>query len=89
MNAPIPLRDYVVGGLVEEVTVNALLAFGEPMLSDTAATGDVMSYRAWIRLRHGGRAFSHWTYSTPQEAAAGLLRKLEGRAEVPPWERSA
>lgn len=89
MSKPIPMREYVVGGLVDEATVNALLRFGEPMLSDTAATGDAMPYRAWIRLRAGGRAFSHWTYATPQEAAAGLLRKLEGRAEAAPWERSA
>ena len=74
----ISLRDYVVGGLVAVGTVNALLAFGEPMLSENPLATTHREYRAWIRLRGGGRTFDHPWHSTPQFAATALLEKLRG-----------
>jgi hypothetical protein len=80
VSAPIPLRDYVVSGLVDVETVNALLAFGEPMLTESIAdgarcVGTHRHFRAWIRLRSGGRTFAFWQ-PTPQFAATALLAKL-------------
>jgi len=82
----IPLRDYATSGLVDVETVNALLAFGEPMVTETTDEEPVYGigiktyrqYRAWIRLRSGGRMFGHPWHSTPQFAATALLEKLEG-----------
>ena len=81
------MRDYVVPGLVAAETVNALLAFGEPMVTETVVTlvyvgspsGTRREYRAWIRLRSGGRTFGHPWHSTPQFAATALLQKLTRR----------
>jgi hypothetical protein len=81
---PIPLREYVVSGMVSADTVNQLLAFGEPMLTETVVEehvygigfNQVREYRAWIRLRNGGRTFGHLWHSTPQFAATALLEKL-------------
>jgi hypothetical protein len=69
----------VVSGLIEEATVNALLAFGEPMITETPPEyGSDRHFRAWIRLRSGGRTLG-WEYSTPQFAADALLWKLRAR----------
>ena len=77
MSDPIPARDYVVSGLIAEGTVNALLALGEPMVTETPAEyGSDRQFRAWIRLRAGGRVFGHPWHSTPQFAAVALLEKL-------------
>ena len=81
MSKPIPLREYVAGGLVDEATVNALLRFGEPMLSalvEERADGraPIVSYRAWIRFRSGGRTFADGHDTAPQLAAERLLRRL-------------
>ena len=77
MSNPIPARDYVVSGLISLETVNALLAFGEPMVTETPAEyGSDRQFRAWIRLRGGGRVFGHPWHSTPQFAATALLEKL-------------
>jgi len=76
----IKMKSYAESGLVSEATVNALLAFGEPMVTDTPPMYGVnRHFRAWIRLRSGGRIFGHPWYSTPQFAATALLEKLEGR----------
>lgn len=48
--SPIPARDYVVSGLIEEATVNALLAFGQPMITEPDY-GSGRRFRAWVRLR--------------------------------------
>jgi hypothetical protein len=81
VSAPIPLRDFVVSGLVSAETVNALLAFGQPMLSETPPEyGSDRHFRAWIRLRQGGRTFGHPWHSTPQFAAVALLEKLRAGA---------
>ena len=75
----IPLRDYVVSGLVQGETVNRLLAFGEPMVTEYLPEyGGRRWYRAWIRLRSGGRTFG-WQDWSVQFAAEALIRKLEGR----------
>jgi hypothetical protein len=75
----------VVSGLISIETVNALLAFGKPMMTERVRplTFDVRNavwldreYRAWIRLRSGGRTFGHPWHSTPQFAATALLEKL-------------
>jgi len=77
MSDPIPARDYVVSGLIAEGTANALLALGEPMVTETPAEyGSDRQFRAWIRLRAGGRVFGHPWHSTPQFAAVALLEKL-------------
>jgi hypothetical protein len=79
VSSPIPLRDFVVGGLVSLDTVNALLAFGEPMLTEDQSEGSSRRwYRAWIRLRSGGRTFGRWDFSV-QFAAEDLLGKLRAR----------
>jgi hypothetical protein len=78
VSAPIPLRAYVTGGLVSLDTVNALLAFGEPMITEEVCERDgpaCRSYRAWIRLRPGGRTFGCPELSA-QFAAEALLAKL-------------
>ena len=83
----IKMKSYAESGLVSEATVNALLAFGEPMVTETTDEEPVYGigiktyreYRAWIRLRSGGHMFGHPWHSTPQFAATGLLEKLEGR----------
>jgi hypothetical protein len=78
VSAPIPLRDYVVSGLVSLETVNALLAFGEPMVTEAPLLFPARRwYRAWIRLRSGGRTFGRWDFSV-QFAAEHLLGKLRG-----------
>lgn len=75
------MKSYVVGGLVSAETVNELLAFGEPMLTETPPEyGEDRKFRAWIRFRHGGRTFGHLLHSTPQLAATALLEKLRGQA---------
>ena len=71
MSGAIPMREWVVSGLVSEGTVNALLRFGEPMLTDR------YPYRAFLRRRAGGRTMGPPDL-TPQLAAEGLLRKLRG-----------
>jgi hypothetical protein len=77
VTAPIPLRAYVVGGLISLETVNALLAFGEPMITETPPEyGSDRHFRAWIRVRSGGRVMGHPWHSTPQFAATALLAKL-------------
>ena len=76
----IPLRDYVVSGLVQEATVNALLKFGEPMLSDHRGVPgyeDQMPFRAFLRHRAGMRTMGR-PDATAQLAAEALLRKLRG-----------
>lgn len=80
MSRAIPMRDYVVGGLVSAETVNALLPFGEPMLTETPPEYRWCrrEFRAWIRLRGGGRVMGHPWHSTPQFAATALLEKLRG-----------
>jgi len=78
----IPMKSYAETGLVAVEVVNALLAFGEPMLTEMIPDGPwlhLRKYRAWIRLRSGGRMFGHPWHSTPQFAATALLEKLEGR----------
>lgn len=82
MSRPVPLREYVVGGLVDEATVNALLRFGEPMLTEAVeeradGRAPVVSYRAWIRFRSGGRTFADRHDTSPQLAAERLLRRLQ------------
>jgi len=87
MTSAIPMKAYAETGLVDVETVNALLAFGEPMVTETTDEEPVYGigiktyreYRAWIRLRSGGRMFGHPWHSTPQFAATALLEKLEGR----------
>jgi hypothetical protein len=80
MSAPIPLRAYATSGLVSVEVVQALLTFGEPMITETIVfPGARRDYRAWLRLRSGGRTFGHPWHSTPQFAATALLEKLEGR----------
>ena len=77
-----PLRAYATSGIVDVETVYALLTFGEPMLTEMIPDGPWLhqrKYRAWIRLRSGGRMFGHPWHSTPQFAATALLEKLEGR----------
>jgi hypothetical protein len=79
VSVPIPLRDYVVSGLVSAETVNALLAFGEPMVTeDPDQTPARTWYRAWIRLRGGGRTFGRWDFSV-QFTAEHLIGKLRKR----------
>jgi len=77
----IPLRAYATSGLVSVEVVQALLAFGEPMITETecAWACQCREYRAWIRLRSGGRMFGHGRVRSPQFAATALLEKLEGR----------
>jgi hypothetical protein len=77
MSAPIPLRAYVVGGLVTVGTVNELLTFGEPMLTDTRDLDDTFPFRAWMRVHQGGRQFGR-NEPTVQLAAENLLGKLRG-----------
>jgi len=75
----IPLRAYATSGMVDVATVNSLITFGEPMLSETPAEpGYNRTFRAWIRLRGGGRVFGPIQSSAPG-AAFALLAKL--RAE--------
>ena len=79
MSAP-PLRAYATSGLVLVEVVDALLAFGEPMLTEyppIRMAPDPL-YRAWMRLRSGGRTFGRLDLS-PQFAAERLLAKLEER----------
>jgi hypothetical protein len=79
MSAPIPMRPYATG-LVSLETVNALIAFGEPMLTATPPEyGSDRRFRAWIRLRGGGRVMGNPWHSTPQFAAVALLEKLRKR----------
>jgi hypothetical protein len=68
-------------------TVNALLAFGKPMITerDREVTFEVRNavwfnreYRVWMRHRAGGRTFGRWDFS-PQFAADALLAKLRAR----------
>lgn len=73
----IPLRDYVVTGMVDVATVNELLALGEPMLTDTRDMGDVFPYRAWLRERNGGRTIGR-PAPTARLAAENLLAKVRG-----------
>jgi len=79
MTAPIPLRAYATSGLVSEATVNALPAFGEPMVTEMIQWPEFprRQYRAWMRLRSGGRTFGGQDMS-PQFAAERLLAKLRG-----------
>ena len=82
MTAAIEMKAYVVGGLVSAQTVTDLLRFGEPMVTEHVC-GDWCNcgrreYRAWIRLRGGGRVMGHPWHSTPQLAAENLLAKLRG-----------
>jgi hypothetical protein len=77
MSAPIPLRAYVVGGLVTVEVVNALLRFGEPMITDTREFEDTLPFRAWLRSKAGGRTFGR-NEPTVQLAAEDLLGKLRG-----------
>jgi hypothetical protein len=63
--------------MVSVETVNALLAFGEPMVTEDTPAG-VREYRAWIRLRSGGRTFGRWDFSV-QFAAEAPLAKLRAR----------
>ena len=90
----IPLRDYVVPGLVSAETVNALFAFGEPMLTESIGGGarcaDIhRHFRAWVRYRPGcdwpfnnsARVMGHPWHSTPQFAATALLEKLRRAKE--------
>jgi hypothetical protein len=73
----IPMRAYVVNQMVNEATVRDLLVFGEPMITEEPA-GYYQArrwYRAWIRLRAGGRTFGRWDFSA-QFAAEALLAKL-------------
>jgi hypothetical protein len=81
MSKPIPLREYVAGGLVDEATVNALLARGgEPMLTDCRDLGWASPFRAWMRWPVGlGMRTMGPPAWTAQAAAEGLLRKIEGR----------
>jgi len=81
MTSAIPMKAYAETGLVDVETVNALLAFGEPMVTEMIQWPEFprRQYRAWIRLRSGGRTFAHPWHSTPQFAATALLEKLEGR----------
>jgi len=81
-----PLRAYATSGLVTEATVDALLAFGEPMVTEQQCYR-VRKFRAWVRYRPGcqwpsnnlQRVMEHPWHSTPQFAATALLEKLEGR----------
>jgi len=80
----IEMKSYAESGLVDVATVDALLAFGEPMITEEfrdtpGGRGSHRTYRAWIRLRSGGRTFGPVRHLTPQFAAEILLRKLEGR----------
>lgn len=80
MRAAHRLRDYVVGGLVSVETVNALLVFGEPMLTDYRGVPGYEGYppfRAWMRRHGGGRVMGRPDLS-PQFAATALLEKLRG-----------
>lgn len=79
------MRAYVVSGMVTAETVNSLLPFGEPMVTETVIEHTIdlgngitynREYRAWIRLRSGGRTFGHPWHSTPEFAAVALLAKL-------------
>ena len=79
----IEMKSYAETGLVSVSTVNALLRFGEPMITETVSepcncSAPDRDYRAWIRLRSGGRTFGVWDMS-PQLAAESLLEKLGGR----------
>lgn len=77
MSAP-PLRAYATSGLVLVEVVDALLAFGEPMLTEYPPIRMAPDpYRAWMRLRSGGRTFGRLDLS-PQFAAENLLAKLRG-----------
>ena len=78
-SSPIPMKVYAETGLVDVPTVNALLAYGQPMLTERIDPWHPYgrSYRAWIRLRSGGRTFGR-VYLSPQLAAESLLRKLRG-----------
>ena len=76
MSGAIEMKAYVVGGLVSAQTVTELLVFGEPMLTDTPS--DVFRYRAWLRLRSGGRTFGY-PAPTVRLAAENLMAKV--RAE--------
>ena len=82
----IEMRSYATSGLVSVETVNALIAFGEPMVTDTRGLPgyeDSPPFRAWIRLRvqpcgcAGGRTMGRPDLS-PQFAAENLLRKIRG-----------
>lgn len=77
MSGPIPLRLYVTSGMVDLETVNVLVGWGEPMVSDTREFGDTFPYRAWMRLRKGGRAFGA-PAPTVRIAAENLLAKVRG-----------
>ena len=73
------LRDYVASGLVNVETVDALLRFGEPMVTEMfPGYWRDREYRAWIRLRGGGRVMGQPWQSTPQAAGTALLEKLRG-----------
>ena len=73
------LRDYVASGLVNVETLDALLRFGEPMVTEMfPGYWTNREYRAWIRLRGGGRVMGSPWHSTPQAAATALLAKLRG-----------
>ena len=77
MRGPHRLRDYVASGLVNVETLDALLAFGEPMVTEMSpGYWRDREYRAWIRLCGGGRVMGQPWHSTPQAAATALLAKL-------------
>lgn len=87
MSRPIPMRAYVTNGLVNVETVNSLLQYGEPMVSerleDVGRGVTVRSYHAWLRRRAqpcgctGGRVEGRPDLSL-QFAADWLLEKLRG-----------
>ncbi len=60
--------------------MNALLEFGEPMVTDTRGLPgyeDYPPFRVWLRSRAGGRTMGRPDLS-PQFAAENLLRKIRG-----------
>lgn len=79
MSGPIPLRDSAWYGYVTVEIVNALLAFGEPMVTEGEWDEPYWppGCRVWIRLRGGGRVFGKLDRNA-QLSAERLLRKLRG-----------
>lgn len=76
----IPMKSYAESGLVSVATVDALVKYGEPMITDaveeTVGGAPIVWYRAWIRWRSGGRAFADLPDTSPQLAAERLLRRF-------------
>ena len=69
----IEMRAYATTGLVGVATVNALIEYGEPMM--TKGDDTPRTYRAWMRTRTGHRVFGRPADSA-QDAAEALLAKL-------------